>query len=251
MDCVMRITLFLGLCTLLITSPAIADSRFSATGTHGGVGGDFAYVDRAFEVGDIDADFTGTLAGVHAYWQRGALLRLEGRLLSGSVDIDTGDDETTESAAYAEFRVTLGTATAGGDRLYAGFGVDQFSYNNPASSGNSHSASFFLPVGIARSAPLGAGGWKVLASLEGRYFAHGRESIDDIPGAGDVEFDRRGGWGGEIAVQFRNVDAAFAIEPYINYARLSNSGSESVDGESFRVRGNRAGSTGVRVRWAF
>ncbi len=247
----MRITFLLSLCTLLIAAPASADTRFSATGTHGGVGGDFTYVDRAFEVGDIDADITGTLAGVHAYWQRRALLRLEGRLLSGSVDIDTGDDDTTESAAYAEFRLTLGTATAGGDRLYAGFGVDQFSYNNPASSGSSHSGSFFVPVGIARSASLGTSGWTMLASLEGRYYAHGRESINDVPGAGDIELDRRGGWGAEVAVQFRNVDAAFAIEPYINYARLANTESETVDDERFRITGNRTGSTGVRVRWAF
>jgi hypothetical protein len=247
----MRLPCILSLSALLACSPAIADTGFSATGTHGGVGGDFTYVDRAFEAGDVDTEITGTLAGVHAYWQRRALLRLEGRLLSGSVDIDTDDDKDTESAAYAEFRATLGTATTGGSRLYIGFATDQFVFNNPQGNGSTNSSSFFVPVGIASSASLGASGWQLLTSFEGRYYAFGRESIDDVPGVGDLELDRRGGWGAEVAVQFRNVDAAFAIEPYINYASLSSTESESVNGESFRVTGNRTGSTGVRVRWAF
>lgn len=234
---------------VLAAAPAHA-RELTATGSGQGMGIELAAIDRSLEVGGSRATGQASLGGVYLYLQRGAGFRFEARALAGGLDYDSDLGSNSDTAAYADARVTWGTATRGA-RLYTGVGARSLSAGSPFSSGgDASSTGVYVPVGLAQAGPL-AGGWDTLVTMELRFLAAGTEEVDDIPGAGDGEFDRTGGWGAAFSMHFRNRADGIAVEPYLDHSDPSSSETETVGGTDVRVEEAKDTQLGLRVLWTF
>ena len=227
-----------------------ADEPLSAVESDAGIGLELATLVRSYEVGGVQVDGRGPVGGVHGYVQWGPGFRAEGRLLTGSVDHERPDPDSTSSVVLGEARATLGTATERDVRLYAGFGARQLLADSPFGSGDTSSWLAYLPFGAASAGQLRPG-WRALVTIEGRFVLAGRDEIDDVLGIGDASFDRAGGWGAAVSVQFRNAAAGVGIEPFLRYLRPADSERETVGASSVRLADADGGTAGLRLTWAF
>lgn len=234
---------------LLAAAPAHAREP-NVSGSGQGIGIELAAIDRTLEVGGSRATGQASLGGLYLYMQRGAGFRAEARLLGGGLDYDTDTGSESDSAVFGDARMTWGTTAGRRARLYAGVGVRSLSAGSPFGDGDGVSNSVYVPVGVAQSGSLNAG-WNMLLALEVQFLAAGTEEIDDIPGAGDGEFDRTGGWGAAFSLRFRKPADDIAIEPYIHHADPSSSETESVGGSDVRVEEVKDTQIGTRLIWTF
>ena len=209
--------------------------------------------DRKLELSGNDTnrvDLDGSLAGIHGYFQRGALFRIEGRILTGSLDVESDDIDETEPALFSEARATFGTSIRDGGRAYAGVALDSLRVNGSGDAGDLHLWSVYAPVGYATAGDF-ARHWRAIARLEARYVVVGQDRIEDFDDGDDVDFNRRGGFGLAAAVTFRSKDAPIEIQPYLEVTEYSGSETETVEGVDFRTRDQRTAAGGVRVHWLF
>lgn len=225
----------------------------SASDHSAGIGGDVMILDRKLELSGNDTnriDFDGNLAGVHGYFQRGALFRIEGRVMSGSLDVESDDVDETEPALFSEARATFGSSIGDGGRAYAGVALDSLRVNGSGDAGDFHMWSVYAPVGYSTAGDF-ARHWRAIARLEGRYVVVGQDRIEDFDDGDDTDFHRRGGFGLAAAVTFRSKDAPLEIQPYLEVTEYSNSQTETVAGEDFSTEDQRSAAGGVRVHWLF
>ena len=235
---------------LLIPATAPGAEPLTANSSGQGLGFEIAGVDRSLEVNGIEAQANGALGGLYAYYQRGAALRAEARVLGGSLEYDTDADEESASVLLGDIRATLGRAIAPDIRAYGGLGVEQLVGDSPFGNGDGYSLMIYAPVGVAKAAQWSER-WRVLVTVEGRFLLLGRDEIDDIPGIGDEEFDRSGGLGFEVSAEFRNADAGISIEPYIQVMRPSDSDTENIAGTDVQLEETDSATGGVRATWSF
>lgn len=206
-------------------------------------------LDRTVDGADTSA--AGGFAGVHGHWQRNARFRAEASLMSGSLDVDSpGQGPGAETATFFETRATWGIAMPAARRLYAGIGYEQVRGDSPFGGGEGTSWSAYVPVGFAVTAPF-RGQWSARVTLEGRINLAGAEEIDDVPGVGDVDYDRSGGFGVAFSVDFRPHGAPVSIEPYVKLVRPADTETVEASGTQSRVTGLEDASGGVRVQWLF
>lgn len=224
--------------------------ELSATGSGQGIGVELAAIDRTVEVNGSRATGQGSLGGLYVYLQRGAGLRVQASLLAGGLDYDSDVGSDSDSALLADARVTWGTAAGDSARLYLGVGARSLSAGSPFGGGDGVSNGVYVPVGVAQAGRF-TGGWDVMTTLELRFLAAGTEEVDDIPGAGDAEFDRTGGWGAALSMRFYNRADGIAIEPYLHHDDPSSSETESVGGVDVRVEEAEDTRLGARLLWAF
>jgi hypothetical protein len=237
--------------TLLLTPlGAFADDPVTAAGSDAGIGLDIARAERSFEVDGLEADTDGTLGGVHAFLQRGDLLRAEARLLGGSLESEAGGQSDTGNASLLEVRATLGTSPGPGRRFYAGVGIDRLAADSPFGSGDATRSSIYLPFGVAGSGRF-TRGWHALVTLEGRFVVASEEEIDGIPGVGDADFDSAGGYGAEFSVHLRNNATGVAIEPYLQYMAPADSDETRVGATRVEIRDASRALGGVRLSLSF
>lgn len=244
-----RFLLAVAAAAALAAAPAHAREP-GVTGSGQGIGIELAAIDRTLEVGGSRATGQASLGGLYLYLQRGAGFRAEARLLGGGLDYDSDVGSESDSAVFGDARMTWGTTTGGRARLYAGVGARSLSAGSPFGDGDGVSTGVYVPVGVAQSGSLDAG-WNVLLTLELQFLVAGTEEIDDIPGAGDGEFDRTGGWGAAFSLRFRKPADGIAIEPYIHHADPSSSETESVGGNDIRVEEVKDTQLGTRLIWTF
>lgn len=222
----------------------------SATASGQGIGIELAAIDRNVEVNGSSATGQASLGGLYVYLQRGAGLRAEASLLAGGLDYDSDVGSDSDSAVLGDARVTWGTAAGDDARLYVGIGARSLSAGSPFGDGDGVSNGVYVPVGVAQAGAF-ARGWDVLMNFELRFLAAGTEEIDDIPGAGDGEFDRTGGWGGALTMRFYNRADGIVIEPYLHHDVPSSSETERVGGVDVRVEEAKDTRLGTRLLWAF
>jgi hypothetical protein len=242
------------ICATLLTTLACTNAH-AAVADSMGVGADFERVNRYLDIATDDTirlRARGNFAGVQGHIQRGAALRVEGRVLLGSADYraESGGG-ITENATLIEARATFGTAIQQSDRLYAGVATEAFLGNSPFDEkGDVRLTSVYVPFGWS-SALAYAEGWRAIINLELRGYLVGRDSIDNIPGIGDETFHRRGGAGAAFSVRFQSTDAPVEIEPYLYWSDLARSASEQVNDTTARTENASRGGAGVRVKWLF
>ena len=236
----------------LAAGPASAgDGAFSPVESGSGIGAELAGVHRSMDVAGIETNANGSAGGIHAFFQHGPWLRIEGRALAGGLDYEVdGRPDRTESIAFWGLRATGGVALDQRTRLFAGLGVDRLGGDSPFGSGVGDVETVYLPVGVSRVGYTYPN-WRALVALEGRYIVYAREEIDNIPAVGDVEFSHTGGLGVALSISFRRDGSPLAIEPYIAYNRLADSDTERVAGQSVRIENAGYGRAGVRLDWRF
>ncbi len=198
---------------------------------------------------DIDVSERGSLAGLHAYFEPGDWLHLDGALQAGSIEYSTGGDEQTESAARAEVNATMG-ADAGGSRLFLGVGAERLTTDSPFGEGDRASSSLYLPFGVSRSGPVD-GDWYARVRVEARIVVAGREELDSVPGVGDIDVDRSGGGGLQATARLHHAGASVAVEPYLYLLEPADSESTTVSGTSVRLEDMERLAGGVRLIWQF
>lgn len=242
------------LCLLLLSALAVPNAH-AAVNDSMGVGADFERINRYLDITGpetVRVRARGNFAGVQGHVQRGAIWRLEGRLLLGTADYRAeGGGGTTENATLIEGRATFGTQIQQADRLYAGIATEAFLGNSPFDEdGDISLTSLYVPLGWS-SARRYADGWRAIINLELRGYLLGRDEIDGIPGIGDETFHRRGGAGAAFSVRFQSTDAPVEIEPYIYWSDLARSASEQVNDTIARTENASRGGAGLRVKWLF
>lgn len=242
--------LFLYVAVAALAAVPVHAREPAVTGSGQGIGIELAAIDRTLEVGDSRATGQASLGGFYVYLQRGAAFRVEARLLGGSLDYSSDVGSRSDSALFGDARMTWGTSTGVRTRLYAGVGARGLAAGSPFGDGDGVSTGVYVPVGVAKAGSLDAG-WSVLLTVEAQFLAAGTEEIDDIPGAGDGEFDRTGGWGAAFSMRFRKPGAGIAIEPYVHHADPSSSETESVGGADIRVEEVEDTQLGTRLIWTF
>lgn len=233
--------------------PAVAgDEPLSAVGSSRGLGLELAVLEREGEfstdAGDSAFDAQGSVGGLYGYLQRGAAFRAEGRILRGSLDYESSVGATSESVTYGELRATWGTATPGDWRLYAGAGIERLWGDSPLGGGDASMRTAYVPFGFATAGNYYPA-WRALVTVEGRFVVDGVDEIDAVPGIGDAEFDRSGGWGAELSVLFRHATAGVEVKPYVSYVAPSDSDTENVGGTDVRLEDIEHVAGGVRVTW--
>lgn len=235
---------------LLTAQTAIAAPPLSPSAHARGIGLEATGIDTSLEINGAEVRANGTLGGIYAYLQRGTAFRAEGRLLAGSLDTDLGASGDSASVTLLDLQATLGRATASGVRLYGGLGLEHLSGDSPYGSGDGESWSIYAPIGLSRADEL-TRDWRVLVSLEARLLLAGRDEIDDMPGLGDGEFDRDGGWGLGVSAQFHNRTAGIDVEPWLSVTRPASSEVETVGGTDVQLEEADTTAGGVRLTWSF
>jgi len=222
-----------------------------------GVGLDVIAVDRDLTIArggsqpDIDISERGSLAGIHAYFEPGHWLRLDGSLQAGSIEYSSSraSADQTESATGAAANATFGV-DAEGTRLFVGVGGEGLTTDSPFGDGDRVSWSLYLPLGMARGGPI-HGPWRARVRVEARFVVAGGEEVDSVPGLGDVDLDRSGGWGLAASARFHHVAAPVAIEPYLRLVEPADSETETVSDTAVRIEDIEQLAGGVRVAWRF
>jgi len=237
---------------LLASLPVHADGEpLSATASDRGIGLELASVDQSFEVNGSKVTSDGGLGGVHAYLQRGAAFRAEGRILAGSLSSDSNGRSDSGSTTLADVRATWGAATETDARLYAGIGAQWIAQDAPLGGGGSVDEwSAYVPLGVAKAGPL-TPGWRVLVRIEGRFLLTGAQDFSDAPVAGDTKFSRSGGWGLALSARFRNAASGVEIEPFVDYTEPADSDTETVGGNDVHIDNAERGLAGIRFTRRF
>ncbi len=186
---------------------------------------------------------------MHAYLQRGAWLRLEGRALAGGLEYESGSASDSDDAELFEVRATLGTALDDRTRLYAGLGLEHLAADSPW-GGSADSRSIYLPIGMQRAGSV-APDWNAVVSAELRTHISGTEEVNNTPQVGDVDLDRSGGWGAAVSVAFEPLDRSLSIEPFLTYDEPASSESEVVQGTRVRIEKIENTTAGVHAHWRF
>lgn len=245
--------LVLALTALAAASTAGAGELRSAVANGAGVGVDLSRIDREMTLvtNSLSTDFsvTGSLAGIHAYWQRGAGIRVSGSLQGGSVEYSALGVEQTESMRRGDLEATLGWDVAG-TRAYIGLGGETLETDTPFGDGTRSSTSVYLPFGLARAGRIHPD-WYGKVRLAARFVLAGDERIDDVAGIGDIDLDRAGGWGLEFGAQFQHVDAPVTAEPYLRYVVPADTETDRISGVAARVESMVELAGGVRLAWHF
>ncbi len=229
---------------------AAADKELNAADSDAGIGFEVLRVERSLDVNTMETTADGTLGGIHAFLQRGDAFRAEARLLGGSLDSRGGGQRDTGTASLFDARATWGTSPGPQQRYYAGIGIDRLSAESPFGRGDATHNSIYVPVGIAGSGQF-APGWRALVSIEGRFLVASEDEIDGIPGAGDADFDSRGGYGAEFSVHLRNDATGVGIEPYFQYMAPADSDDTTVGGTEVRIRDASRSAGGIRLSLSF
>jgi len=244
------ISLALALIGASTVATAVAGDGRSAVDSSVRIGLDMSRLDREVTVAGSKLQADGSVAGVHAHWQSGAGLRLSGSLQGGSVDYTVPSGaEQTETAVRADVAATLGWDAAG-TRVFAGLGGEGLSTDSPFGSGNRTSTSVYLPFGLARGARIHPD-WYATVRFEGRFVLAGNERFDSLSGGDDVDLERYGGWGAELAAQFEHVAAPITAEPYLRYVEPSDTETDTVSGVAVRGESPRYLAAGLRLTWPF
>lgn len=234
---------------LAVAPSAGAGDSLSAVDDGAGIGVDLTRLDRELTLAGDTLAADGSVAGVHAYWQRGAALRLSGTLQGGSLEYSTGGVDQNESAVRGDIAATVGWDVTG-TRAFIGLGGDALATDSPFGDGMRSSTSLYLPFGLARAARIHPD-WYAKVRLEGRFVLAGNERIDDATGGGDLELSRQGGWGLEVGAQFRHVDAAVTAAPYLRYVVPSDTETERASGVAVRAESIEYLAGGIRLAWHF
>lgn len=239
------------LAAVAFLSPSLASAEsLSVTGSGQGIGVELAGVDRSFDINGSSVKAQGALGGLHAFVQQGAGFRAEGRALTGSLDVESSDlaSDETSSSHLVDARATWGAATAAGNRLYIGVGVEHLSGDEPFGIGDFSAWSAYVPFGVAGDAPL-TDDWHALVTLEMRFLVTGNETLDDVPGIGDLDLDRNAGAGVSLSARFRNVTAGVDIEPFLTYDVTSGTETKTIGGTDTSIDDIQQGTAGVRLNW--
>ncbi len=239
--------LLLALAGAASVPPAGAGEGRSAVESSAGIGLDMSRLDRELSGLGRKLDADGSVAGVHAHWQRGAGFRLSGSLQGGSVTYKSAGASQSEAAVRGDLAATLGW-DADGTRLFAGLGGEGFSTDSPFGSGSRTSTSVYLPFGLARGGRIHED-WYATVRFEGRFVLAGNEQFDSLTGVGDVDLRRSGGWGAELGAQFEHVAAPVTVEPYLRYVEPSDTETETVSGVAVRAESLRYLAGGLRLAW--
>lgn len=235
---------------LLTPLNAAADNELNAADSDAGVGFEVLRVDRSLDVNGMETSADGTLGGIHAFLQRGDAFRAEARLLGGSLDSEGGGQRETGTASLFDARATWGTSPGPQQRYYAGIGFDRLSAESPFGGGDATSSSIYIPIGVAGSGQF-TPGWRALVSIEGRFLVASEDEIDGVPGAGDADFDSRGGYGAELSVHLRNDATGVGIEPFLQYMAPADSDDTTVGGTGVQIRDASRSIGGVRLSLSF
>jgi len=241
--------LVLALTALGAASTAGAAEPLSAVADGAGVGVDLTRLDRELTLAGDRLVADGSVAGIHAYWQRGAAIRLSGSLQGGSVEYTTAGVDQNETALRGDFAATLGWDVEG-TRAFIGLGGEAFNTDSPLGDGSRSSTSVYLPFGLARAARIHPD-WYANVRVQARFVLAGNEAIDNVRGIGDVDLDREGGWGLELGAQFQHVDAPITAAPYLRYVVPSDTETNQVSGVAVRAESIEYLAGGVRLAWHF
>ncbi|MGM0412356.1 MAG: hypothetical protein ACQERG_03520 [Pseudomonadota bacterium] len=216
------------------------------------------------------AEGSGPLMGVHAAWDFGSdavFGRLAGHLHGGNIDRDF-DDGTSESDATAEtgFRALVGTRLEGGVGLYTGLGYRQFDAEytsglgeyftadvtgtDPRAEYTSSLQTAYVPVGLVGDGRLRSG-WEVRTRLEAAIPVTTQEGVEmaAAAGGGTETFNRTGGVGGRLTIQFRR--GGLGITPFVRAFDLPQADAETVDGRELAPDDHRSVVAGIRVGLVF
>ncbi len=241
--------LVLALTALAAASTAGASELGAAVDGGAGIGVDLTRLDRELTLAGDTLAADGSLAGVHAYWQRGAGIRLSGALQGGSVEYSTGGVDQSESAVYGDLAATFGWNVSA-TRAFIGLGAEAFTTDSPFGDGARSSASLYLPFGLARARRIHPD-WYGKVRVEARFVLAGSEQIDDVTGMGDLDLTREGGWGLEVGAQLQHIDAPITAEPYLRYVVPSDTETERSGGVAVRAESMEYLAGGVRLTWQY
>lgn len=235
---------------LLANAATAAEPTPLATASVGGIGVAIGVMDRSFMIGSTRITARGALGGVYTYWQSGGGFRLEARTLWGTLDYEVGAAAQAEPVTSWGVRGTWGVATAARQRVYVGVGATGLSGDSPFGDGDIAFRSVYIPIGLARSGVVSPG-WRALVTIEGRFLAKGGVMVDGIVGNESVEFDRSGGFGLAVSIQFSHVPTGLSIAPYLRYVEPGASETVIVNGNRLRIDDAEVATAGVRLTWRY
>lgn len=204
------------------------------------------YVEDSLSVNGTEGNARGAMVGLGASLQRGVRWHGEASVLRGSLEYDAGARDATDTATLFRVRGSWGTALGDRGRLYVGAGFRRLSGDSPFGDGDGTTSSAYVPVGYTRHADF-YDDWRVAVSVEGQLVLATRASVDDIPNAGNADFDSNGGAGLRVAADFRADTGGLTISTFLRAVSIGDSDTERVNGTDAALDDQRSTELGIAV----